>query len=95
MTTVGPTPRTGRSRPIRRAGGSPPKPARRAPARGWTDGDGYRLRFKRGDARLPAGLRFTYDVLFSLLEPDLALKTVRLRLFGLPIAAMTAFHRRV
>ena len=66
-----------------------------APVVGWSEGGDYRLRFKRGDARLPVGLRLTYDVRFSLMEPDLALKVVQLRLFGLPLAAMTAFHRRL
>ncbi len=66
-----------------------------APVTGWSEGGDYRLRFKRADARLPAGLRLTYDVRFSLMEPDLALKTVQLRLVGLPVAAMTAFHRRL
>jgi len=65
-----------------------------APVAGWSEADAYRLRFKRADPRLPAQLRLTYDVRFSLMEPDLALKRVRLRLFGWPVAAMTAFHRR-
>lgn len=66
-----------------------------APVNGWNDGADYRLRFKRADPRLPPALRLTYDVRFTLMEPDLALKVVRLRLLGLPVAVMTAFHRRV
>jgi hypothetical protein len=37
----------------------------------------------------------TYDVRFTLLEPDLALKIARLRLFGITLGVMTAFHRRL
>lgn len=66
-----------------------------APVSGWSDGADYRLRFKRADPRLPPALRLTYDVCFTPLEDDLALKLVRLRLFGLLVATMTAFHRRV
>lgn len=66
-----------------------------APVVGWNEGADYRLRFMRAEARLPAGLRVTYDVRFSLMEQDLALKIVELKLFGLPVAAMTAFHRRM
>jgi hypothetical protein len=65
------------------------------PVRGWSDGSDYRLRFRRADPSRPGAPRFTYDVRFTLMESDLALKSVRLRLFGLTVATMTAFHRRV
>jgi hypothetical protein len=62
--------------------------------RGWSEGADYRLRFRRADPGQPGGPRLTYDVRFSLLRPDLAMKVARLRLFGLAVATMTAFHRQ-
>lgn len=66
-----------------------------APVRGWTDGADYRLRFRhRGGPRV-GRLQLTYNVRFTLMQPDLALKIVRLSLFGLTVGEMTAFHRRL
>jgi hypothetical protein len=62
--------------------------------RGWPDGADYRLRFKRADPTQPKAPKLTYDVRFSLMQPDLALKVVKLRLFGVAVATMTAFHRQ-
>ena len=36
----------------------------------------------------------TYDVRFTLMEPRIALKVVRLKLFGLTVGEMTAIHRQ-
>ena len=65
------------------------------PVTGWTEGADYRLRFRRADPSQPRLPRLTYDVRFSPMEPELVLKTVGLKLFGLKIATMIAFHRRV
>ena len=58
-------------------------------------GDDYALSFHRpvGKARGLAAPR--YSTRFTLLAPDLALKSVKVSLLGAPIAAMTAIHRRV
>ena len=67
-----------------------------APVRGWSDGGDYRLRFKRrGGPRAPGNLALTYNVRFTLLQPDLALKVAKVGLLGLTLGKMTAFHRRV
>jgi hypothetical protein len=66
-----------------------------AAVRGWSDGADYRLRFKRAGGLAPPSMQLTYDVRFSPMSQEVALKTVRLRLFGVPLAFMTAFHRRV
>lgn len=63
--------------------------------RGWTDGPDYRLRFKRKGGPRGEKLTLTYHVRFSLMAPDLALKTARINLLGLTVATMTAFHRRL
>jgi hypothetical protein len=65
------------------------------PVRGWSEGAVHRMRFRRADPSQPGTPRLTYDVRFSLMDPDLALKQVRLRLFGVTVATMTAFHRQV
>src|SRR5258706_211567 len=58
-------------------------------------GDEYSLSFSRptGAARGVASPR--YATRFTMLAQDVALKSVRVSLFGLPIGAMTAIHRRV
>lgn len=66
-----------------------------APVRGWTDGEDYRLRFKRRGGPRAGKLELTYQVRFTLMQPDLALKLVRLKLFGITLGEMTAFHRRL
>lgn len=63
--------------------------------RGWADGLDYRLRFKRKGGPRGEKLTLTYHVRFSLMAPDLALKTAQINLFGLTLATMTAFHRRL
>jgi hypothetical protein len=66
-----------------------------APVVGWTDGLDYRLRFKRRGATRVNRLQLVYDVRFTLMADDLALKVARLKLFGFTVAEMTAFHRRI
>lgn len=63
--------------------------------RGWADGPDYRLRFKRRGGPRGEKLNLTYNVRFSLMAPDLALKVARIGLLGLTVATMTAFHRRI
>lgn len=62
---------------------------------GWTRGLDYHLRFKRRGGPRAERLTLTYHVRFTLMQPDLALKVVRLSLFGLTLGEMTAFHRRI
>ncbi|HZZ34259.1 MAG TPA: DUF3833 family protein [Caulobacteraceae bacterium] len=58
-------------------------------------GDDYSLSFSRpvGAAKGVAAPRFATR--FTLLAQDVALKSVRVSLFGLPIGQMTAIHRKV
>jgi len=58
-------------------------------------GDDYALSFHRdfGRARGIAAPRFFTR--FTLLQPDLALKSVRMSVLGLPVGFMTAVHRRL
>ncbi len=65
-----------------------------APVRGWSDGQDYRLRFRRRGGPRAEKLTLTYNVRFTLLEPELALKRARISLLGVPLAELTAFHRR-
>ena len=63
---------------------------------GWNEPNGdYRLRFRRAGAEPVKGLTLTYDTRFTLMEPDLVLKSVRVGRFGLTLATMTGFHRQV
>ena len=62
---------------------------------GHRDGDDYSLSFSRpvGAAKGVASPRFSTR--FTLLAQDVALKSVRVSLFGLPMGQMTAIHRKV
>lgn len=60
---------------------------------GRYDGCDYVLSFRR--PAQPKGPRFRFVTRFTLLAPDVAMKSVRLFLFGVPIASMVAFHRQV
>jgi hypothetical protein len=66
-----------------------------APVRGWTRGQDYHLRFRRRGGPRAGKLTLTYNVRFTLLEPGFAVKHARVNLFGLTVAEMTAFHRRL
>ncbi len=66
-----------------------------APVRVWTDGDDYRIRFRRrGETPLPS-IYLTFDTRFSVMAPDSVLKVARVKLFGVTLGVLTAFHRRV
>ena len=66
-----------------------------SPVRGWPEGQDYRLRFKRAGAPPLDKTQVDYDVRFTLMEPDTAMKTAKLKLFGVTLGVMTAYHRRV
>ena len=65
------------------------------PVQGWIRGLDYHLRFKRRGGPRAERLTLTYNVRFTLMQPDLALKVVRLTLLGITLGEMTAFHRRI
>lgn len=58
------------------------------------DGPTWRIRFKRV-GQGPAGLALTYDAVFTAIEPEVVLKRTAVKLFGVTLAVLTAFHRRV
>lgn len=64
------------------------------PVRAWTDGEEYRLRFRRQGLPPFGGFQLTYDVRFTLMDPLLAMKQVDLKRLGLTLITLTAFHRR-
>jgi hypothetical protein len=66
-----------------------------SPVRGWSEGGDYRLRFKRHGEPPLDKVFLTFDVRFTLMEADLALKIVRLKLFGVTLGTMNAYHRRL
>ena len=57
-------------------------------------GDDYALSFHR-HVRPNAFVAPRFFTRFTLLQPDLALKSVKVDLFGLPVASMTAVHRKL
>jgi hypothetical protein len=61
---------------------------------GRFDGGDYLLSFRRR-LRPDRGPRPRFTTRFTQISPDVALKTVRLSLLGLPLGGMTAFHQRV
>lgn len=58
-------------------------------------GDDYVLSFRRPVGRARGLTAPTFSTRLTLLAPDLALKAVKITLFGAPIGAMTAIHRRI
>lgn len=59
---------------------------------GRYDGEDYLLSFRR--ALKPGGPRPRFTTRFTPISADVALKTVRITVLGLPLASMSAFHRR-
>jgi hypothetical protein len=57
------------------------------------DGPTWRIRFKRLGG--PLGLALTYDAVFTWVASDMVVKRTSLKLFGLTVARLTAFHRRI
>jgi len=70
------------------------EPTTAGEVRGWTDGEDYRLRFRRRGEPPLTSIYLTYDVRLSSMSPDAVLKIARLKLFGVTLGVMTAFHRR-
>jgi hypothetical protein len=58
-------------------------------------GGDYVLAFRRPVGRATGALSPHFRSRFTLLAPDLALKRADVSLFGLPLACLTAVHRRV
>jgi hypothetical protein len=58
-------------------------------------GGDYVLAFRRPVGRAAGALSPHFRSRFTLLAPDLALKRADVSLFGLPLACLTAVHRRV
>ena len=60
---------------------------------GCYDGEDYLLSFRRA-VRPDGGPRPRFNTRFTPISPDVALKSVRITVFGVPVASMSAFHRR-
>jgi hypothetical protein len=63
--------------------------------RAWYEGRDYRLQFRRLGPPPVEKARLLYDVTFTLLQPNMALKSARLKLFGVTVGSLTAYHRQV
>lgn len=61
---------------------------------GRYDGGDYLLSFRR-PVKAAGGATVRFSSRFTPISPDVALKTVRISQFGVPIASMSAFHKRV
>ena len=61
---------------------------------GRRDGADYALTFRRPVGPAKGALAPTFNTRFMLATPDIALKAVRLTLYGIPLGTMTAVHRR-
>jgi len=61
---------------------------------GERQGGDYVTSFRRPVGRARGMLAPRFTTRFTLLAPELALKHARVSLFGLPLGALTAFHRR-
>ena len=59
------------------------------------DGDDYVINFRRPVGKGPRWLAPRYATRFSLLSPDIALKTARITLLGAPLGVLTGIHRRI
>jgi hypothetical protein len=57
------------------------------------DGPTWRIRFKRLGG--PMGLSLSYDATFTWVASDMVIKRTDLKLFGVTVARLTAFHRRI
>ena len=67
-------------------------PSHRPGIQGRYDGEDYLLSFRR--ALKPGGPRPRFTTRFTPISAEVALKTVRITVLGLPLASMSAFHRR-
>lgn len=62
---------------------------------GQRHGDDYVIAFSRPHGRARGLTAPRYVSRFTLMAPDLALKTVKVSLLGAPVARMTVIHRRI
>jgi len=58
------------------------------------DGPTWRIRFKRIGGPVP-GATLTYDATFTWATSDMVIKRTKVKLFGITVATLTAFHRRI
>jgi hypothetical protein len=58
-------------------------------------GDDYVLSFQREAGRAKGALAPRFFTRFTLLSPDVALKSAKVSILGVPVGLMTAVHRRV
>lgn len=61
---------------------------------GRYEGGDYLLSFLR-PVKPEGGPKARFTTRFTPISPDVALKSVRISLFGLPVASMSAFHKRL
>ena len=64
------------------------------PIRSDLQGPEWRVRFRRRAQPPTSGPVLLYDARFSLVAPDLVLKTVGVSILGGRIATLSGFHRR-
>jgi hypothetical protein len=62
---------------------------------GERHGDDYVLRFRRPVGRAAGPFAPRFRSCFTLLSPELALKRANVSLFGVPLGALIAVHRRI
>jgi len=58
-------------------------------------GADYRLSFRRPVGAATGVFAPRFSTRFTMLAPDLALKSARMSIWGLPLAALVVFHRKV
>ncbi len=61
---------------------------------GRYDGGDYLLTFRRPLKAGGGGPRPRFSTRFTLISPDVALKTVSVSLYGIPVGSLSAFHKR-
>jgi hypothetical protein len=62
---------------------------------GERQGDDYVIGFRRAVGRASGAFAPSFRTRFTLLSPELALKQASVSLFGVPLGALLAVHRRV
>ncbi len=61
---------------------------------GCVEGDDFTLRFRRPVGRARGLLAPSFHARFTLMLPGIALKVVKVSLFGAPLGVLSAIHRR-
>jgi hypothetical protein len=62
---------------------------------GERQGDDYVIAFRRPVGRATGPFAPSFHSRFTLLSPELAMKRANVSLFGVPLGALTAVHRRI